>query len=858
MASMSDKVVGMGCADMEFARLAMENLEHFGSEATDYKIRCCSRLGLHLRRLFTSTHSVSASMKMMSKKEFDVIAIWVQRTLEVLFEESKHAGEAFSSSVTIPFSLGLHGNGNENHRASDGGDVLFDNLVFAYVSEFVSTRLKDELVLVEGVDPVEMAYAQHERHADLMMWFELAVKALGEFGAYKNGGIDNKSRKPNTYQAYHVLALVSYSNLLHTCLSVSSIIKDRKGFQSSVECSAKVQFLDQMLKHLVYDMLDNFKAGSATATGNYEVVYMDALHDFVCNCNVIMENDGILSGSNSLALRDDPEDSDNFNDQQASFLQSGLLGKLVHVFKEILLTHCMDLDDGQDDVGVAAGAGRQKVLEVQERFYEALSALCTIVEAYVLRCLGKASRTTDADGDGSHVLFVPLVEIIQEFATSDRLDLHSREQLKTCVESIVRFTRCHELKLKVKYSSSQLATTSEPQQQEQEDGSQSLSAILDSLPPSLLALPKDETTKAGVGPLLARLRLACRKAFAHPQLSPTVADVTVGDIGLPRGGRNVYDDCKRHLLEMFPCKHVLSASGDLVQMRVSNTNISQSSTEAFGKDSEIHMCLQVELENSSTATIDSICIHFGSTGPCRVDKRMVELGNVTRGEVRIFEVLLDVFAFGRCSIAPQVVLTKSTFQLKSQTPGGTAAMHFYTNGTLYASPTLLEHSGPSRRSNNKPKVIEYTFTQLHIPMQELLIKSGIQPMSMYVGDYKQLWILFSHENRIEIPKLLDAEGLSHLASSLQSQGFHMVSEPLEVFDCIDSKRDCFDFHLTAETFDDHILLLTVTCSRSVNLNRNQTERDVRAAYAVRLQFKSSATKVMHAIQSMSGDLLKDI
>ena len=143
-------------------------------------------------------------------------------------------------------------------------------------------------------------------------------------------------------------------------------------------------------------------------------------------------------------------------------------------------------------------------------------------------------------------------------------------------------------------------------------------------------------------------------------------------------------------------------------------------------------------------------------------------------------------------------------------------------------------------------------------MQELLIKSGIQPMSMYVGDYKQLWILFSHENRIEIPKLLDAEGLSHLASSLQSQGFHMVSEPLEVFDCIDSKRDCFDFHLTAETFDDHILLLTVTCSRSVNLNRNQTERDVRAAYAVRLQFKSSATKVMHAIQSMSGDLLKDI
>ncbi|QDZ25726.1 hypothetical protein HOP50_18g82670 [Chloropicon primus] len=786
------RVVGISCP--ELWALTLNSFRLLPLDKVGVLTKLSAKIGTHLKESLDLSHPDGGAQPVCTE-ELDLVALWVVQTVHVLFRELRCRGD-WTSGVTISSALGL----DDGSIGSSGGS--FQDRVFACLSESMCLRLKEEAMQVEEADPVDMAYAQEPRHANVLLWLEMAVKALGEFGMYKDERLRAEGGEV-AISPLSVLALTAYSNLLHSCLCLSHCLRGK----GAGECYEKAQFLDQMLKHLVYDVLDNFKAGGANQS--HQVVYLDALHGVVCHSDVVTENKVILQTNVRGALG--KEERQRVLEEAT---QMSLVGKVIHVFKEVLLARCMDIEQGSVN-------SRSSHL-----YEEAFLSLCSIAEAYVSRCLDRMIEFGPEQERGA-LMFIPLLSVLQGFAQSEKLDQSSREQLQICIESILKSSKARQQK-----------------QGKSEQSSPMLSSFLDAMPPTLLALPNGERAKADLGAVLGGTRFTCRRTMleeagpSHSRSWSPLGDLTAFNAGP--------EECAGRLRVMFPPKQTLSSAGDLLHMKVTHAPLGgydRNNAEALRKRcSCIHLAVHVEIV--SEAAFKRVCITLGSTGPCRIDKRVIELRDVSPGERRSFDVLVDIFEFGKCCLVPQVlgvagVTTSSSSSAGSQHPKG---LRFYSDGPP-AYLALTEE--PSLAGDEKH--IEYTFSPLHFGMELQLRPSAASPAatSLLLSDFQQLWILLQNGNRVVIPRMMGAGELSDTIKALRTQlRFSCVTDLLEIEQALESSCDSFTARLVAESFNGHVILCTMFCNQS-----GQGKE-----YSVVLHFKASSNAALAPLAALARTL----
>ena len=778
------------------------------------------RIGLFLRASLQHRFDHSAATAAMSGEELDLVASWVARTAEILFDGLKRSGD-WTSGASIAESLGLL---TEKAKVEEGRDG-FRDVIFACVTDCICHCLKNEAIAVEVVDPVNTAYAQEQRHADLLLWLEIAVKCLDEFGVYKDGSLSvNQDNHHNTASfSVHLLALAAYSNLLHACLSVAHALRERP------ECAEKAQFLGQLLRHLIYDMLNDFKAVGRSAK-DHKIVYLDALHSFVCHCDVVNENLAVLKSAKEASeaeasmgnLANQGEKSLGGREIDLQAMNVSLVGKIVHVLKEVLLARCMDLDQRQSH------APSDFLNRMQA---ESLASLCTIAEAYVLRCLKRIKEFSEHQQKIMGVIFVPVIEVLREFGQSERLDSRSREEVGFCVENILRSVNSHQIR-------------SLRQAQSQAEPGLTIEAAVSAMPPTLLALPKGGVAAAGLGKHLSRLRFSCLRAVADTWKQPYGArqSVLLDDWTEFHSSQRVHDGCKDRFDEIFPRKRILSCQGDLIRMSVACTRVdAKESGDLRSKDSNLHVCLHFEVRSARLASFEKALVTFGVSGPCRTDKRVVELRGVAENTSVRFDILMDVFSFGKCTVAPNVVLFPAAAG-DAPSSAKKEGIRFYSDGLLRFSPS---GSHLSLAAEGR-KTIEHSFghfdLDLGMQFRSRSAAAGLHsPSDIHLGDFHQLWTLLPHETKAELAEQTPGKEALILAENLAKElNFDCVSDPLEIRRQIDGGAECVRILLAAETFDDQVLLCAITSTQLMEGGRE-------GLYATTLHFKASASRVVEAI-----------
>ena len=172
-----------------------------------------------------------------------------------------------------------------------------------------------------------------------------------------------------------------------------------------------------------------------------------------------------------------------------------------------------------------------------------------------------------------------------------------------------------------------LASLAEFGFQNRNDNQFNPSAILDAMPPTLLAVAKEGRNTVGLGSLLASVRFACRSAR---RISSTNGNLSK----LKQFGCNRHE---KELLSLFPKKHIFSARGDLVHMTATCVPFVKNSDIC----DELHFVVNFEVRNATASrSFEYICITLGTTGPCRVDKRSIEVRDLGKGGVVSFDILL--------------------------------------------------------------------------------------------------------------------------------------------------------------------------------------------------------------------------
>ena len=131
----SDRVVGIACADLSKSFLA--SLARLPVELAATATKFSARFGASLRG------SLPADGECFGQ-DLDVLALWVQVTVQVLFKELKCRGD-WTNGVTMAGALGLDAEG----KAALAPSVRFQDTVFSCVSECICSRLKEEAAMAE-------------------------------------------------------------------------------------------------------------------------------------------------------------------------------------------------------------------------------------------------------------------------------------------------------------------------------------------------------------------------------------------------------------------------------------------------------------------------------------------------------------------------------------------------------------------------------------------------------------------------------------------------------------------------------------------------------------------------------------
>ena len=739
------RVSGIACPDLIRSCLRSLRLLPPGETASAAKIT--AKVGNYLRR---ATSRALAAGRPLSGEESDFVALWASETVLALYRELRREGD-WPAGVTASAALGLAEDG--------GGGGAFDHIAFAMAAQCVCSGLKEETLRAEVSDPVGMAYAQEPKHAPALAWLELAVKALGEFGSHKEGRV-SVAEGGLALQPTRALAFAAYSDLLHASLCVSACLRG-KGSPESFE---KAQFLGQMLQVLVHDILDNFKAG--TASQARQVVYLDALQSYARHCDVVAENRPLLSVG-PVPSQGSQEEVMAVRQSQAEAAQMSFVGKAALVAREVLLARCIDADQGE-------WYDRQAP-KLRDFYLGSIPKLCALAESYVSRCLTRMHEFARQPDRGA-LMFLPMLSVLQEFAQSDRMDAAAKAVLVPCVERILE-------NINAGQGGPPLADESR------------IGAALEESPPTLLALPEGEGPD--YGGLLASARLSCARALSLGASCPLPFDDTTA---LRTGAAN--EERLGRLEEVFPAKKILSSRGDLVQVTAS------CSTLHAGPPGHRGARLWVRFQVLSRANLSKVWITLGSTGACTLDRRAVAIISMSEGDERSFDILVDVTEVGRCALVPHLRLVGGGTEDRA----GEGGIRFYSDGPPRGSAAM-----DSSAAASGGRTIEYTFSPLRLGVEHLLIAPPRRclPAGNFVGEFLQLWSLFRHETRVELPEALSPDEV-HRAAGVLHKRLRMacVTDPLEVRSKVNSGEATVEARFLAETFDRQAILCALCCDKS--------------------------------------------